>query len=65
MNFVESRLSSLGSGGGDVVVSGDFDMDLLGLNENLSSKVFYYVIQLYVKERAIYFYFFLCIGKEE
>ena len=37
MNFVECSLTSLGSGGGDVVVCGDFNLDLLRVTENPSS----------------------------
>ena len=37
MNCVEGRLSSLGSGGGDVIVYGDFYLGLLSLNENSST----------------------------
>ena len=41
MKFLEGRLSWLGFGGGNVVVCGDFNLDLLSLNENSSSQVFY------------------------
>ena len=40
-NFIEAKLSSIASGPGDLVFCGDFNLDMLRINEDTNSENFY------------------------